>query len=147
MKAFVKIEALREGGCSPKLTDMGMSLEVYSWSIAETGRHNSVLIPARTSRKVRTGFSLKISKEFFGLILPASPAKERLLFPGGANVWLPGQDIELSFELYNGGHDGQYVEHSLPIARIVLHPAIAMTFEDRSEKEESGNAFPSSDSV
>lgn len=127
MFAFIKIKALvGDEGVTPRLTVTGSSLELYSFCISESGRANHVLIPPRSVKKVRTGFSVKIAAEFYGLILSLPARRESTLFPVNELVVLPASEEEIILELYNGGHESQHVGHGQLIGRMILSPFVQM---------------------
>ena len=137
MKSFIEVTALRNDAYPPRLSEDGMSLDIYSFCIAETGRNNSVLIPQRDVRPVRTGHSVKISPNYHGLFFIGS--KEYLLFPTNS-LWLSNDDQELVVELYNGGYEAQYVEHGQLIARLILHPSIQMSLKNERKEDATVNS-------
>lgn len=100
-----------------------IGLDVSAYLKTETGRHNSMLIPACSTRAVPTGLCLFAPQGHTLLVCSRSGMATRSMFVANApGVVDPDYTGEIIVLLFNGGMEAQYVRHEDRIAQVLVVP-------------------------
>lgn len=113
-------------------TPNSIGLDLHAFLISETGRPNKALIPPRSTRAIGTRIVVEPPTGYAVFVCSRSGlAKNLSLFVTNApGVVDPDYRGEIQVLLYNGSHEGQYIEHGQRIAQMVLLAAPVIEYEE-----------------
>lgn len=115
-------------------SDVGLDLRACL--ISESGRENTLLVPAQNTRRVPTCIAIEPPTGYFAAVCSRSgmATKNPPLFVANApGIIDPGYRGALDVILFNGGFSSVYITHGQCIGQLVLFPVWSADHEEVME--------------
>lgn len=106
-----------------KANENAVGYDLYAFSISETGRALSALIPPHFTRMISTKLVLRPPAGFYFIICSRSGLANQSIFIANApGIIDPDYSGEIKILLYNGSDKSYQVQHNDRIAQAILMP-------------------------